>query len=701
METGLFWPKINNWRKHLPALLGRPVHPNDETLRQVWRGFLLSCVGLAFVYLVVNLITNSMWIEPHFSGQVVFDTLVSLLVLVIAGATAYLRPHRLQVKLFTLFSIALAIPLTSFPEMAGGNLVALNFLAYYTGKILTPVLLLHFVAQFVGTEKALKESEFLLPLIYLPVLPAFVHSLILFLGADSGQNFNAILAGYTGLYAVIGLILLIKVVIQLVNRPLKKQAFVVFLGLGAMPFFSLLGSLNNNTSFIELWLRYGFIGVPLAVAVAVNRYELFGITHTNRSHFFYLRAIILALISYVALLAFIAPASLQLEIFNPQDTVIILEAVVMFFVLRFLYRLMQRWWLEYHFHSTMEELRASFRIFSHDLLQVRTIRELELLISWNIPPDFGLAHAELSLNNSPSYAYALRLPLSVGQIAIGTLFLGPKINGREFRKQEVDLFAELQKQISLVLFSLELDKAIQTTQQLTKLKSRFLANVTHELRTPLNGIINYIGFVVDDYWEMLNEEQRNHLEGALQSAEKLEQIINNILDMSKIEAGQMKLNFQPVNLLDVLVNVMPTIETLIRNKPIEFVTNIPPEFPLLFCDRLRLRQIVINMLSNAAKFTPQGTIQLDAYTDNGNVVLQVSDTGVGIDDAILPTIFQQFTTIRLIDAHQHAGPGLSMPITKSLIELHGGQLTVQSRPGQGTTFTAILPINPNNEVVYV
>ena len=112
---------------------------------------------------------------------------------------------------------------------------------------------------------------------------------------------------------------------------------------------------------------------------------------------------------------------------------------------------------------------------------------------------------------------------------------------------------------------------------------------------------------------------------------------------------------------------------------------------------LRLRQIILNILSNAAKFTEAGSIYLRAYPDNGNVIIQVTDTGVGIDESTLPTIFQHFVNTGLTDTNKYFGPGLSMPITKSLVELHGGQVDVVSRPGQGTTFTVKLPVESYNK----
>ena len=250
---------------------------------------------------------------------------------------------------------------------------------------------------------------------------------------------------------------------------------------------------------------------------------------------------------------------------------------------------------------------------------------------------------------------------------------------------------EVQKQLSLALWSLELDEAIQQTEELTRLKSKFLTNVTHELRTPLNGIINYIGFVLDDS-STLSSEQIEYLSQALQAAEKLERTINNILDMSKLEVGQMSLYLGQTDLAEIVSETKPLIEEMIREKPVRYVTDISPGLPKFLGDRLRLRQIILNLLSNAAKFTEAGTIYLQAYPKNGQVVISVADTGIGIDEAMLPVIFEQFVSSGLTDAKRNVGPGLSMPITKSLVELHGGQVEVDSQPGQGTTFTITIPL---------
>jgi signal transduction histidine kinase len=275
---------------------------------------------------------------------------------------------------------------------------------------------------------------------------------------------------------------------------------------------------------------------------------------------------------------------------------------------------------------------------------------------------------------------------------LGTLFLGAKISGEEFTGGERAIVGELQKQLSLALWVLELDQAIRTTEELTRLKSKFLANVTHELRAPLNAVINYIGFVVDGDTGPLNPEQIGYLNQALQGAEKLLGLINNILDMSKIEAGQMTLQLHPVNLAELIAETVAAIEGTLHGKPVQMVTELAPTLPNLLGDRLRLRQIILNLLSNAAKFTPAGMVGLKAYPDNGNVVIQVADTGQGIKEEILPTIFRQFTNERLMDRDEYGGSGLSLSITKSLVELHGGGIQVESWLGRGTIFTITLPV---------
>lgn len=153
----------------------------------------------------------------------------------------------------------------------------------------------------------------------------------------------------------------------------------------------------------------------------------------------------------------------------------------------------------------------------------------------------------------------------------------------------------------------------------------------------------------------------------------------------------MTLQLQPVNLPDIIAETVSRAADLIADKPVQLLTDLAPTLPALAADRLRLRQIISNLLTNAAKFTDSGQVWLKAYPENGHVVIQVSDTGRGIQAEFLSAIFQQFTGEGLADRDVYSSARLSLPVTKSLVELHGGHIRVESEVGQGTTFTVTLP----------
>jgi signal transduction histidine kinase len=162
--------------------------------------------------------------------------------------------------------------------------------------------------------------------------------------------------------------------------------------------------------------------------------------------------------------------------------------------------------------------------------------------------------------------------------------------------------------------------------------------------------------------------------------------------MSKTEAGQLTLHNCPVNLSELVEEVGPVVTELTGDKPLRLITQASPDLPLIYADRMRVRQILLNMLSNAVKFTKNGEVRLDIYPDNGDVIIKVTDTGPGIDEARLPTLFQQFITNDLVDKREGFGPGLGLPLTKSLVELHQGKISVKSQVNRGTTFTVHLPV---------
>ncbi len=234
--------------------------------------------------------------------------------------------------------------------------------------------------------------------------------------------------------------------------------------------------------------------------------------------------------------------------------------------------------------------------------------------------------------------------------------------------------------------------ARQTAERAEQVKSSFLASMSHELRTPLNAVINFTKFVMDGDLGAVNSEQQETLGRVIRSAKHLLGLINDVLDMSKIEAGALNLFVvDQVNLDEIIDLVVMTGRSLVGEKPVTITTEIEPNLPALRGDRQRITQILLNVMSNACKFTAHGQITLRAAISGDDVLLSVKDTGPGIMPDELPLVFQPFKQTQAGLRHG-GGTGLGMPISRNLVEKHGGQLWVESEPGQGATFFISLPI---------
>lgn len=634
---------------------------------------------------------------PNFIQMMVVPGILSLFILITAATIIYLGYELFLAKLFTLFSIALAVQLSSFPGLATGFLADLTLGLRLIAQIVLPSLFLHMVLLLSQPQKLLVVRPFLLPLIYLPILPGLVHVPQIFGHPIAHWNFILIIEVYTLIYGCVGFVLLLEMIRQPTRRRSRIRAVALLLGLSGPLLLILMSHLLNPTThtqiFISLLNRYGLVGLPFAVAWLAIRYGDFGFKVSPRAYFLYLQLLLAGMLGYVCLIVIISPAMSSLDLIQLQDIPVILIGVAIFFIARLLYNNLHNIITDWFFGS-VDEFKVGYRIISHNLPKVETRRDLERVIGLDVPSDFRLRNAEITPpEKKPNIRHVLTYPLTVNNLPVGNLYLGGKINGKTFTGKELAIIDELKKQIALALWSFELDETIHKVEELTRLKSRFLAHVTHELRTPLNGIINYIGFVLDDFRGDLNPEQIDHLERALSSAERLLHIINNILDMSKIEAGQMNLNRRPVNLTKLVFDLTPIVQHEIHDKPIELITDVSPTLPEISGDYLRIRQIISNLLFNAAKFTQSGSIYLRVWPEVGAVVITVADTGPGIDEQLKPMIFQKFMSAGLTDVDQNLGPGLSMPITKALVELHGGRIDLTSRPGQGTTFVVTLPVD--------
>jgi signal transduction histidine kinase len=297
-------------------------------------------------------------------------------------------------------------------------------------------------------------------------------------------------------------------------------------------------------------------------------------------------------------------------------------------------------------------------------------------------------------------------PMLVSDELVGVLDLQSELVWR-FQESEIQIFSTLAEQIAIAVRNAQLYREQeQVTKELERadlMKSQFLASMSHELRTPLNSIINFSQLIAMGVAGPVTEEQLTMLNTSLSSSRHLLQLINDVLDISKIQAGKLSLYIEEnVNLNDEIQAVIDMAEPLLQKQngvlaqPIRFIQDIDKDLPLTACDRRRIRQVLLNLLSNAIKFTEQGSITLSAKKKGDKFIFAVMDTGIGIPDEMQSRIFEPF--IQVTDNEKHTqGTGLGLPISRSLAQTHGGDLWVESILGEGTTFFFSLPFRPSKD----
>jgi signal transduction histidine kinase len=250
----------------------------------------------------------------------------------------------------------------------------------------------------------------------------------------------------------------------------------------------------------------------------------------------------------------------------------------------------------------------------------------------------------------------------------------------------------------------ELVEARRHLREADKLKSEFIATVSHELRTPLNSIIGFAKLLLKQKIGPLNAIQQTDISVIYDSAQHLLSLVNDILDLSKIEAGKIRLDPVWVSVEEIIVGVMASTIILVEGKPIELRDEIEANLPKVFVDRGRVRQVVINMLSNAAKFTDAGSITLRIRKISKNeqefICFSVKDTGIGIAPEDMDKVFEAFRQIDSSVARRAEGTGLGMPISYRLVSLHGGELWVESQVGHGSTFSFTIPLQPPDSLLH-
>jgi GAF domain-containing protein len=299
------------------------------------------------------------------------------------------------------------------------------------------------------------------------------------------------------------------------------------------------------------------------------------------------------------------------------------------------------------------------------------------------------------------YRSMLVVPLLRPDQIIGALVVRRRAPG-EFPKSTIALLRTFADQSVLAIQNARLFREIEEKsrelEQASQHKSQFLANMSHELRTPLNAILGYTELMADGAYGEPSEKMLGVLKRLESNGKHLLGLINDVLDLSKIEAGQLVLELSDYSIQDIAQTVRSTLEPLAADKKLGFKVEVAPQLPSGRGDGRRLTQVLINLVGNAIKFTDAGDVAIKAEAHNGSFYVLVRDTGAGISAADQTKLFQEFQQADNAITKKKGGTGLGLAISKRIIEMHGGKIWVESQPGQGSTFAFTLPVIVERQV---
>lgn len=286
-------------------------------------------------------------------------------------------------------------------------------------------------------------------------------------------------------------------------------------------------------------------------------------------------------------------------------------------------------------------------------------------------------------------------PMSIGEHLIGVLDLQSEEINR-FGEADIQILNTLAEQIGIAVRNAQLYlvqvQAAQELRRADQMKTQFLSSMSHELRTPLNAIINFVEMVMMEMTGPVTDEQKELLGLALQSSQHLLQLINDVLDITKIQAGRLTLFVEnDVDLYKELGTVVEMVLPMLKDKPVQLVQEIEAGLPIISGDKRRIRQVLLNLLSNAIKFTDQGSVTVRARREGAAVLFAVIDTGSGVPPEAQAAIFEPF--VQTMDGvKREQGTGLGLPISLNLVQAHGGKMWLESTPGEGSAFYFSLPV---------
>ncbi len=312
-------------------------------------------------------------------------------------------------------------------------------------------------------------------------------------------------------------------------------------------------------------------------------------------------------------------------------------------------------------------------------------------------PDYELSE----VGKDEGFRTLLGVPLMREGVPIGVFGLGRR-SVRPFTDKQIELVTTFADQAVIAIENVRLFDEIQDKsrqlEEASQHKSQFLANMSHELRTPLNAILGYTELMADGAYGEPSEKMLGILKRLEANGKHLLGLINDVLDLSKIEAGQLVLELSDYSVQDIAQTVRSTLEPLAADKKLAFKLELAPELPAGHGDGRRLTQVLINLVGNAIKFTDAGEVAIKAEANNGSFHLSVRDTGPGISAADQAKLFQEFQQADNAITKKKGGTGLGLAISKRIVEMHGGKIWVESQPGHGSTFAFTLPVIVERQV---
>jgi signal transduction histidine kinase len=336
-------------------------------------------------------------------------------------------------------------------------------------------------------------------------------------------------------------------------------------------------------------------------------------------------------------------------------------------------------------------LRADSPIVQWLLVSGEVLVKEEVKLNPRMARYFEDAEGELEAVNA-----SLIVPLKIEMNLIGILLLGEKLSGEIFDSQELDVLSVLANQAAISLGNALLYEELGTTNarllQANQLKSQFLASMSHELRTPLNSIIGFSKVLLNRLDGDLTERQETYIRSVHKSGTHLLGLINSILDFSRIEAGKVEVHAEEIDVAELVAECIEISLPLVRGKPLRVEKDIPRDLPPLLADRTKVKQILLNLLGNAIKFTASGRVLVRVQPQGEAAHVSVVDTGIGIREDDLPRLFEPFHRLHNAMSLKVGGTGLGLAISKRFVELQGGVIWAESRENQGSTFHFTVPL---------